>query len=391
MVWGVGRLLVRAAGIAVRRISRLAIWPSFRQACWRLRPSPGRLRRLGIAALVVALVAPAGVELSSTYRHRTPGPKLSAVGEGGSFAYGPWGGSLGSRPGALDVDLEYGIKNAIAPPSAGKRTALIVGINHARGGRPLPGSITDANNLRDALLAYGFKSSRIKMLIEQEASAIAIRKGLESLARRTPRDGLAVFAVATHTRRRGGRNELLTADGNRISSTELASRLGRVRSRMWVALPTCYAGGYALPGIIGPRRIATFASPRDQQTYQLGSAGSYLFINMVRRAMLEGGAPKSVESSFRFAVKTLKKDAPDRVPHMLDGIKGELVLGRFVPPGGDTVAAAGGGARNGSAVGPPTITKSRPDPDPAPPPTTPAPRRISPGICGRISYNCSQD
>ena len=96
------------------------------------------------------------------------------------------------------------------------------------------------------------------MLVETSATRAAIRDELSSLASRTPSNGIAVFAVATHTRRYGGQNELLTADGLRISAGELASRLGAVRSRMWVALPTCYSGGLravrASSGATGSRR-----------------------------------------------------------------------------------------------------------------------------------------
>jgi hypothetical protein len=218
---------------------------------------------------------------------------------------------------------------AAVPPSTSKRHALIVGINNAKGGKPLPGSVTDAKNMRKALLMYGFKDENIRVLVEGSASRAAILDELSSLAARTPSNGVAVFAVATHTRRYAGTNELLTADGLRISAGELASRLGAVRSRMWVALPTCYAAGYALPGIVGRDRVATFASSADRPSYQLGDAGSFLILNMVRRAMLERQAPGSVEDAFHWAKNTLQETSPDNVPSMSDGIPGEFVLGRI--------------------------------------------------------------
>lgn len=229
---------------------------------------------------------------------------------------------------ADEVPKPFDVPDA-EPPSTSKRHALIVGINKARGGDPLPGSVTDAKNLRDALLMYGFKDENIRMLVESSATREAIRSELTSLAARTPVNGIAVFAVATHTRRYGGQNELLTADGLRISAGELASRLGAVRSRMWIALPTCYSAGYALPGIVGRDRIATFASPADRPSYQLGEAGSFLILNMVRKAMLEQQAPRSVEEAFHWAKNELERSSPENVPSMSDGIRGELVLGRI--------------------------------------------------------------
>ena len=242
-----------------------------------------------------------------------------------------------------EVSQPFGVPD-VEPPSTSKRHALIIGINNARGGKPLPGSVTDAKNMRNALLMYGFKDENIRMLLEGSASRDAIRRELSSLAARTPSNGIAVFAVATHTRRSGGNNELLTADGLRISAGELSARLGAVRSRMWVALPTCYAAGYALPGIVGRNRVATFASAADRPSYQLGDAGSFLILNMVRHAMIERQAPGSVEDAFHWAKNTLEETSPDNVPSMSDGIPGDFVLGRVDAadrPGPDKPSAEG--------------------------------------------------
>ena len=244
----------------------------------------------------------------------------------------PIAGTVGTW--SVSVDLADEVSQPfrapdVEPPSTSKRHALIVGINNARGGRPLPGSLTDAKNMRKALLMYGFSDENIRVLVESSATREAIRRELTSLAARTPSNGIAVFAVATHTRRYGGQNELLTADGLRISASELASRLGAVRSRMWIALPTCYSAGYALPGIVGRDRIATFASSADRPSYQLGEAGSFLILNMVRRAMLERQAPRSVEHAFHWAKNELERNSPENVPSMSDGIAGEFVLGQM--------------------------------------------------------------
>lgn len=272
-----------------------------------------------------------------------------------------------------------------------RRTALIIGINQAKGGSTLPGSIADATNLKDALVMYGFARKNITMLLDAQASRDAILHELDRLAERTPKNGLAVFAVATHTRIRNGQNELLTADGLRVSAGELGVRLARVRSKMWVALPTCYAAGYDRPGIVGRDRIATFASSATKPTYQLGSSGSYLFIKMVREAMLEGEAPGSVEEAFGYAKRTLEKESPDRVPSMSDGITGDLVLGNR---GADSTATedrpAPDGRRddrfsdNGDTAAPTTGA------DPPPGPSQPPLINNGPGVCGRFSVRCER-
>lgn len=283
-------------------------------------------------------------------------------------------------------------------PTASKRTALIIGINRARGGSPLPGSVTDARNLQAALLGYGFEDRNITMLLDGAATKGRITAELDRLARRTPSDGVAVFAVATHTRRSGGSNQFLTADGLRISAGELGGALGKVRSEMWVALPTCYAGGYAVPGIVGRGRVVTFASSSTQPTYQLGKAGSYLIINMVRRAMLEGRATGSVEAAFEHARASLARSAPDRVPEMYDGVRGELVLGRMSE---GTVRFYRAEARRREAAAaaqdePPqegqrqTIFGGEPEPSYGPgasPSPSPTPRGGW-RVCGNVNYRC---
>jgi hypothetical protein len=307
MLWGAGRLLwrlIQARGIA--------------------RPRPAGVRLLPVVvALGLLTSVPGSVGLVSVGSHSpgATGDPLEVTASSRTRSAGLWRANVWVEGPVLSLELP-------APPARVKRTALIVGIDRAKGGRPLPGSVTDAKNVRDALLAYGFPKGNIRMLINGDATKSVIRSELASLAKRTPKDGVAVFAVATHTRKRGGHNEFLTADGGRIAAPELAVALGRVRSKMWVALPTCYAAGYALKGIVGPGRVATFASPASQPTYQLGTAGSYLIINMVRDAMLRGYAPRSVEEAFHFARAKLERTNPNRVPIINDGVKGELVLGR---------------------------------------------------------------
>src|ERR671924_650700 len=75
------------------------------------------------------------------------------------------------------------------------RNAVIVGINHAQGTPPLPGSITDARHVHAALVGYGSREENITMLLEGQATPPAILGALRSLAERTPASGIAVFAI----------------------------------------------------------------------------------------------------------------------------------------------------------------------------------------------------
>ncbi len=275
-----------------------------------------------------------------------------------------------------------------------ERAALVIGIDRAPGALPLEGSVTDARTVTRALKLYGFERRSIRLLLDGAATGAAVRGGLAWLARTVDRDGVAVVAIATHTRRTGSRNRLVLGDGSFLDAHELARRVGAIPARTWTLLPTCYAAGYGLPGVTGPGRLATFASTAKREAYQIGAAGSHLVIHMVRRAMVEGRAPRSVESAFRFAERTLKRFEPDRAPLLSDGIGGDLVLGRvrWKPPHGDDPYRL----TPRDAVTPALSTPSPPAP---PAPAHPAPRetahpragrdRIT--ACGWVRVSCEDD
>lgn len=282
---------------------------------------------------------------------------------------------------------------AAAPATArppirhGDRKALLIGIDHAAGSPTLTGAVGDAKAMRDALLTFGYEPSDVVVLLDREATHERILAELRSLAARTPARGQAVFAFAGHTRRKGGRNHFVAADGRTVSADTLATHLRGVRAPMWVALPTCYAAGYRIPGITGPNRVATFASAANELSYESTAFDrSFLIEYMVVRGLLAGKSPPTVEAAFRFAHSTLSRNRPDRLPVIEDDHAGEFVLGsaRYTPAGDDPTH------------GEPGLGLSRPAPAPAPPPDddTPQPTpepddRKGLGTCGAVRFRCS--
>lgn len=203
------------------------------------------------------------------------------------------------------------------------KTALLIGVNKAPGTPTLEGSITDANNMRDLLVRQGFKRQNIVKLTDAQASRGAVLAALDSLAARTSGKGMAVFMLASHTSPTGP--SFVTGDGGRISASELASRLGRVPGKLWTTLATCYGAGYSKAGIVGKNRIAVFSSPSDKYSYQLGSAGSWTVLYMIRKGMLEGQAKTdTIEGAYHWAKAAIEKENPDRKPIMSDGISGDV-------------------------------------------------------------------
>jgi hypothetical protein len=209
------------------------------------------------------------------------------------------------------------------------------------------------NNMKAALLKFGFQSQNIQVLTEGGANRGAILGALDSLANRSKDNGAAVFLLATHSGQSGGDLSFATGGGGRISRHELASKLGRVKGKLVSVLPTCYSAGYALPGIVGHNRIAIFSSSADNYTWQIGGAGSWLVLYMIDYGVLDGKSPStSVEGLFNYAKSAISKENPDRAPIISDGIPGEFHLGNIAKPK-------------------PVVTASKPKPKPSTSTTAP--------------------
>lgn len=211
-------------------------------------------------------------------------------------------------------------------PPPGTKTALVVGIDHKGAEDPLEGAVEDAENVRDALLAYGFHRENVVVLLERDATRPRILAALDRLAQRTPTSGLAVFAVASHGGHSSRGYSFRTVEGERVYASEVGARLRAVRSPVWTLLAMCYAGGWTTPGITGTNRVATYASRANQYTYEKGKDGSTLVVEMVKHGMLEGAADGSVEEAFAFARERMEETGSKSDPVMSDGVEGELNL-----------------------------------------------------------------
>lgn len=235
------------------------------------------------------------------------------------------------------------------------RTALILGIAHAAGNTPIDGADTDARNVRDALIAYGFPPQNIQVLLEAQATRGAVLAGLRSLAARTSSHGIAVFSAAAHS----STDSFRTYEGARVSKYEVANALGSIRGRVWSMFAMCDAGSYAVPGITGPNRVATFSSAANELTWESGAAGSDLVRYMVHDGMLGGKASTSVEQAFAYGQTIMNHLGHS--PVMSDGVPGDLVLGSMGAPAPPEPVVAD----------PPVQVQpvTTPDPTPVPEPT----------------------
>ncbi|HVL81779.1 MAG TPA: hypothetical protein VM840_09325, partial [Actinomycetota bacterium] len=256
-----------------------------------------RIKLLGALALACSTLASCGAD----QRAVAPAPVARAAAPAVSLPDFPADHTLAAPP-------AVGEEPPPAPVSV--RRALLVGIDRAPGSTTLTGAVSDAETTRDALVRHGWSAESITVLRDGEATRAAILAAIAQLAG-VPSDGRVVFMFAGHTRRSGTQNQLLTADGARLSAPALASALGAVKAPMWASFPTCYAAGFAVPGIVGPGRVVTFASAAAERAYEATwLQRSFLVEYMVHREMLGAWPAPSVEQAFERAHAGLGRDYP---------------------------------------------------------------------------------
>jgi hypothetical protein len=265
--------------------------------------------------------------------------------------------------------------NYVAGPKDGGVWAVVVGIDDYPGGdADLRAAVADARDVDSALAAYGVPANHRLMLLDKQATADNIRGALAWMASRASADSTAVFFYSGHVRQVAGDADrdgevvdeaIVAADGDNVFDGQVAEILRSMDARSaWIGVAACYGAGF--DDALAPGRILTAAAGENDVAYENSSLGhSYMVEYMVRRAMLQGKAPASVQDAFAWARTQIARDYPNRQPAVLDRSRGPVVLGRATTP---TPSAP---ERKPSASQPP---EKEPQPGPsAPPPTTPEP------------------
>jgi len=251
---------------------------------------------------------------------------------------------------------------------------VIVGIDDYPGSdHDLRSSVNDAREVDSALGVLGVPAANRLVLRDGEASSCGIRSAVDWLVARASADATAVFFFAGHARIVGaGSRAVMSADGLPITDGELGEALSGLQARRaWIAMATCYGAGFT--HTLGPGRVLTGAAGADDLAYEaLDSDLSYMVDYMVRRAIVGGGAPQSVEAAFAYARDGLGRTAPNRVPVQIDDAPGDVDLRQSssVP-----LPAATGAVTAPSP--PPTSPPLRPPTPPPPPPVPPVPTTVA--------------
>lgn len=264
--------------------------------------------------------------------------------------------------------------NYVSGPKDGGVWAVVVGIDDYPGGdADLRAAVADAREVDSALAAYGVPANHRFVLLDKQATADNIRGALAWMAGRASADSTVVFFYSGHVRQVAGDADrdgevideaIVAADGDNVYDGQVADLLQGVDARSaWIGIAACYGAGF--DDVLAPGRILTAAAGENDVAYENSSLGrSYMVEYMVRRAMLQGKAPGSVQDAFAWARAQIARDYPNRQPAILDRSRGPVVLGRPTAATPD---------RKSAAQPPPEAKEPQPDPS-APPPTAPEPQ-----------------
>jgi hypothetical protein len=266
--------------------------------------------------------------------------------------------------------------NFASGPKDGGVWAVVVGIDDYPGtDADLRAAVADARDVDSALAAYGVPANHRLVLVDKQATADNIRGALAWMAGRTSVDSTAVFFYSGHVRQVAGDPDhdgeaideaIVASDGENVYDGQVADLLRNMDAKAaWLGIAACYGAGF--DDALAPGRILTAAAGENDVAYENSSLGhSYMVEYMVRRAMLQGRAPASVQDAFAWARAQIAHDYPNRQPAILDRSRGPVVLGR-------PTTATPPSAPERKATQPPSDRREPQQPPSAPPPTAPDP------------------
>lgn len=223
----------------------------------------------------------------------------------------PSASSLSHRPNLQIVPDNTTVKNT---------HALLIGIAAYRYIRPLAKTTTDAQDLYDVLLHYGYPSANVALLLDDQATKAAINDKLNWLASRVrPNDTVIIFFSGHGAQLVGGfwPGEYLcpveaTLDKVRdtfISDEEFTAALRAIHAgRLVVFLDACHAGGVGEPKVptvqvkaglsetaydhfLAQGRVIIAACKPDEVSYELPEMRNGLFTHYLLEG-LRGGAAR---------------------------------------------------------------------------------------------------
>ena len=187
-----------------------------------------------------------------------------------------------------------------APSAPAEKWAVVIGISEYQGRtQPTPGSAGDAAIMREALLRNGWLDANIMMLVNEAATADAIRGALGWIAERSTDRSFSVVSYSGHVKQKAndaardgdleGNDEFWwPTDNLHIADGEIAGYLRQIKGDSWITVAGCEAAGFD-DGVSGPRTLFTAASQEDQKGYERGDWQQSVFNGlMVDQGFLNG-------------------------------------------------------------------------------------------------------
>ena len=199
-------------------------------------------------------------------------------------------------------------------PKYGNSYAVVVGVNAYKHAPPLGYACNDATVFADQLAnKFGFPSSKVTLLLDDNATLERIRAAIAELARATQDDDRVIIFYAGHGHTvSGNRREagfLVPVGGNSDDTStllpwdELVSHGNLIRAKhVLYIMDACYSG------LISTRKLAP-GSARIARDMLSRYSRQYLTAGKADEVVADGGGPRKGHSMF--------------TGHLLDGMDGE--------------------------------------------------------------------
>ena len=210
------------------------------------------------------------------------------------------------------------------PPTAAPadRWALIVGVTEYRGNvKDTRGGANDARLVRDVLLRHGWRSDRIRILTDGQATGRAMADGISWLQRNSSSRTFSFFHYSGHVKQKNGREYLWPVDNAYIQDTEAARVLRAIRGTAWTNISGCEAGGFD-EGLSSPRHLFTGSSKVTEKSYEDERTGFSVWSGMLydeglrdKKADRDGDRRVSVNEAFQYAAPRARTYTERQRPH----------------------------------------------------------------------------
>jgi hypothetical protein len=194
--------------------------------------------------------------------------------------------------------------------------ALIIGINHHQGKtRTNIGAVGDAVAFQELLSRKGWPAGHVRVLTDFEATAPAIREGMQWLVDNCAATSYCLFHYSGHTKQMatGGDGErvheyLWPSDNRWISDTEFSGYMRQLRGYSWIDISACEPAGFD-DGISNPRRLFTAAAQESEKGFEHSGWHESVWTGLlVDKGLLQGESDtngdglNSLEDALSFAI-----------------------------------------------------------------------------------------